>query len=222
MQAAAVRAKACSCSWKSAAEVRQLQSQRLRLGQRRRRKAAGAGSRAQEQGEAGTIVGGGPRSLALEHTLLGVRPPQHTPRCLLWSFFQQHARIRYPRRDLSACCGGAQVLEVRWVGLGAALRLMGLHAPFLDDWQRSELRRCGLSQRQVPTSTVELLQRLQARRARAGTPARFRRARGAAARRGGIGRLGSIRSNHVQGQLLSVLHEVKGEIRLRGVVLLIR
>ena len=54
--------------------------------------------------------------------------------------------------------------EVSWVPLSAALAKMSADRPFIDDWQREELGRCGLHQRELPLVTEEILRQLQAPR----------------------------------------------------------
>lgn len=45
--------------------------------------------------------------------------------------------------------------------LSAALAAMDPALPFIDDWQRAELCRCGLNSRQIPRDTIHVLRRLQ-------------------------------------------------------------
>lgn len=51
--------------------------------------------------------------------------------------------------------------EVTWVPLSAALAKMSADRPFIDDWQREELGRCGLHQRELPLVTEKILRKLQ-------------------------------------------------------------
>jgi hypothetical protein len=53
-----------------------------------------------------------------------------------------------------------EVREVSWVRLSVALASMSPDQPFVDEWQREELARCG-AQREVPLVTREILQQLQ-------------------------------------------------------------
>ncbi|KAL1512425.1 hypothetical protein AB1Y20_005681 [Prymnesium parvum] len=54
-----------------------------------------------------------------------------------------------------------EVREVRWMSLSEALELMDPSKPFVDEWQRDELRSCGSARREVPLVTVQLLRQLQ-------------------------------------------------------------
>ena len=54
-----------------------------------------------------------------------------------------------------------EVREVSWVPLSAALKAMDPKQPFVDDWQRQELARCGLFERELPLVTEQILRKLQ-------------------------------------------------------------
>ena len=62
-----------------------------------------------------------------------------------------------------------EVREVSWVRLSVALASMSPDQPFVDEWQREELARCG-AQREVPLVTREILQQLQRRRLKYSEP----------------------------------------------------
>lgn len=54
-----------------------------------------------------------------------------------------------------------EVREVSWVPLSAALKAMDPKQPFVDDWQRQALARCGLYERELPLVTEQILRKLQ-------------------------------------------------------------